>query len=43
MSDRQSTGKQPQIGRGFGSAAARFEPGKKARDARGTLRRVAGL
>ena len=43
MSDRQSTGKQPQIGRGFGNPSARFEPGKKARDARGTLRRVVGL
>ena len=43
MSDRQSTGKQPQIGRGFGNPSARFEPGKKARDARGTLRRVVVL
>ena len=43
MSDRQSAGKQPQIGRGFGNPSARFEPGKKARDARGTLRRVVGL
>ena len=43
MSDRQSAGKQPQIGRGFGNPSARFEPGRKARDARGTLRRVVGL
>lgn len=43
MSDRQSTGKQPKIGRDFGNAAARFAPGQKARDARGTLRRVAAL
>ncbi len=43
MSDHQPSGKQPQIGKGFGNAGARFAPGQKARDARGTLRRVALL
>ena len=43
MSDQQTPSKQPQIGRGFGNAGARFAPGQKARDARGTLRRVIAL
>jgi len=44
MSDRQGAkDKQPQIGRGFGNASARFAPSQKARDARGTLRRVLAL
>ncbi len=39
MSERSGS-KQPQIGRGFGNAGARFAPGQKARDGRGTLMRV---
>lgn len=43
MSDRQNDRSQPRLGRGFGNAGARFAPGQKARDARGTLRRVIAL
>ncbi len=43
MSQRQPSGKDPQIGRGFSSMAARFAPREKARDQRGTLMRVAAL
>lgn len=42
MSQR-AHGKGPQIGRGFGNAASRFAPHEKARDQRGTLRRVVAL
>ena len=43
MSDRVQDRKQPQLGKGFGNPGGRFEPGQKARDARGTLRRVIWL
>jgi len=43
MSQRRASGKGPQIGRGFGNAAARFAPHEKARDQRGTMARVLAL
>ncbi len=43
MSDCGQERKQPQLGRGFGNPGARFEPGQKAKNARGTLRRVIAL